>query len=152
MDGTHGRSVTGTKDGSTLPNGFRLGTVAGLFHGSLGLGLWTFFEFESPGRMLWTEPLFLGYTLLGLFALGFVPGLLYARWGAISPGLLVGGSLSLSAYGTWTTVRDGLTPVDPTPFGWYVLFWAGIVVFVTVVGWGEVRIFQRGHGHSRWAK
>ena len=121
-----------------------VGTATGLLHLAVALGLWTAFGFERVSGMLRTEPLFLGYTLLGMFALGFVPGLVYARWRAVSPGLLVGGALLLSAAGTWTTVRDGLTPVDPTPFGWYVLLWVGIVGLSLVVGWIESRIRWMG--------
>ena len=110
---------------------------------ALAVGLWTAFAFEPILRMRSTEPLFLGYTLLGMFALGFVPGLLYVRWRVITPGLLVGGALVLSAAGTWTIVSQGLTPVDPTPFGWYVLLWVGIVGLSVVVGWIEGRIRGR---------
>lgn len=152
MDGNHGGNDKRDQDGLPLGRPLLIGTIAGALHGGIGLGLWNFFEFESFPRMLSTEPLFMGYTLLGMFALGFVPGLLYARWRAISPGLLEGGLLTLSAYGTWTVVRDGLTPVDPTPFGWYVLLWVGIIVLISVVGWGEVRLFQRSNKSSQRAK
>lgn len=143
MDGNHGTSAISDQDGLPLDRGIFIGIIAGALHGSIALGLWNFFEFESFPRMLSTEPLFMGYLLLGMFALGFVPGLLYAKWGSISPALLIGGLLFLSASGTWTIVRNNLTPVDPTPFGWYVLFWVGIIVLITVVGWGEVRLIYK---------
>jgi|AntRauTorcE11898_2_1112593.scaffolds.fasta_scaffold02169_3 hypothetical protein len=114
-----------------------VGTVTGIFHGIIALYLWNWFGFENFRGMLSAEPLFLLYTLTGMFALGFVPGLLYVKWESISPGLLISGLFCLSAYGTWTTIGDGSTPVDPTPFGWYILLWAGIAVFISGVGWTE---------------
>jgi hypothetical protein len=152
MDKNHGYSDNGDRDGLSLSRALLIGSIAGAVHGSVALGLWNFFKFDSFPRMLSAEPLFLGYTLLGMFALGFVPGLLYAKWRTISPGVLIGGLLSLSAYGTWTIVSDGLTPVDPTPFGWYVLFWVGIVVLITIVGWGEMRLLHRRNETPREAK
>lgn len=118
------------RERSGLPTGqsIFIGALAGVTHGIVALALWEFFGFERPERTLSTEPLFVVYTLLGMFALGFVPGLLYATWRSVSPGLVIGGLLCLSSYGTWTTVRSGATPVDPTPFGWYALLWVGIAI------------------------
>ena len=116
-----------------------IGTTVGVFHGAIALLLWNFFNFENLLGMLSNEPLYLLYTLTGMFVLGFIPGLLYAKWESISPGLLVGGLLSLSSYGTWVTIGDGAVPVDPTPFGWYTPLWIGIAVLITVAGWIEVR-------------
>jgi hypothetical protein len=116
-----------------------IGTLAGVTHGIVGLALWNLFEFESLRGMLSTEPLFLTYMLAGMFALGFVPGLLYAAWRSVSPGLVIGALLCLSSYGTWTTVRSGATPVDPTPFGWYALLWVGIVLLAAGSGWAELQ-------------
>ncbi|MFQ3293548.1 MAG: hypothetical protein ACI9EZ_000944 [Halobacteriales archaeon] len=116
-----------------------VGTVAGIFHGIIALYLWNWFGFESFRGMFSAEPLFLLYTLSGMFALGFIPGLLYAKWESISPGLLIGGLLSLSTYGTWATIDDGSTPVDPTPFGWYILLWVGVAILISGAGWAEMR-------------
>jgi ribonuclease BN (tRNA processing enzyme) len=118
------------RERSGLPTGqsIFIGALAGVTHGIVALALWEFFGFERPERTLSTEPLFVVYTLLGMFALGFVPGLLYETWRSVSPGLVIGGLLCLSSYGTWTTVRSGATPVDPTPFGWYALLWVGIAI------------------------
>jgi hypothetical protein len=116
-----------------------IGTLVGVTHGIVGLALWNHFGFEGLRGMLSTEPLLLTYTLVGMFALGFVPGLLYAARRCVSPGLVIGGLLCLSSYGTWTTVRSGATPVDPTPFGWYALLWVGIVLLAAGSGWIELR-------------
>jgi hypothetical protein len=125
---------------SVSPNrALLVGIVAGMFHGIIALSLWNWFGFESFRGMLSAEPLFLLYTLTGMFALGFIPGLLYAKWESISPGLLIGGLLCLSAYGTWAAIGDGSTPVDPTPFGWYILLWAGVAILISGVGWAEMR-------------
>lgn len=128
--------------GSPLSRGLLIGTTTGIFHGAIALFLWNFFGFESLQGMLSNEPLYLLYTLTGMFVLGFIPGLLYAEWGSISPGVLTGGLLCLSSYLTWTAIGDGATPVGPTPFGWYTLLWAGIIVLVFVAGWAEVRFNQ----------
>lgn len=138
MDVNGGR-VKREQASSSPDRALLVGAVAGVVHGVVALYLWTLFGFESFRGMLSAEPLFLLYTVTGLFALGFVPGLLYAKWGSVSPGLLTGGLLCLSAYGTWTTVGDGATPVGPTPFGWYTLLWAGVAVLVSGVGWAETR-------------
>lgn len=137
MDITNSNGAENEQDSSALNRALLIGTVAGMFHGVIVLYLWNSFGFENVQGMLSAEPLFLLYTLTGMFALGFVPGLLYAKWGSISPGLLILGLLCLSVYGTWTTIGDGSTPVDPTPFGWYTLLWVGIVVLVSGVGWAE---------------
>ena len=148
----NGASYNRDQDSLPLDNGLFFGIIAGILHGSIALVLWYIFEFESFPKMLSTEPLFMGYVLLGMFALGFVPGLLYAKWGSISPALLIGGLLLLSSYGTWTIVGDNLTPVDPTPFGWYVLFWVGSIALITVVGWGEVTLIKRSNKSPQRAK
>lgn len=128
--------------GSPSSRGLFIGTTTGIFHGAIALYLWHFFGFESLQGMLSNEPLYLLYTLTGMFALGFIPGLLYAEWEALSPGLLTGGLLCLLSYLTWTAIGEGATPVGPTPFGWYTLLWVGIVVLVSVAGWAEMRFSQ----------
>ncbi|MDZ7849785.1 MAG: hypothetical protein U5K70_02870 [Halodesulfurarchaeum sp.] len=148
----NGTSYKSDQDSLPLDNGIFVGIIAGVLHGSIALGLWYSFEFESVPKMLSTEPLFMGYVLLGMFALGFVPGLLYAKLGSVSPALLIGGLLLVSAYGTWMIVGDNLTPVGPTPFGWYVLFWVGSIALISVVGWGEVTLLQRNNKNPQRTK
>ncbi|RDZ56230.1 hypothetical protein C5B91_18960 [Haloferax sp. Atlit-10N] len=73
-----------------------------------------------------------------MFALGFIPGVLYIKWNAVSPSVLIGGLLCLSSYGTWQAIGDGATPVDPTPFGWYMLLWVAVVALASVLAWVEI--------------
>lgn len=130
------------RSGSPSSRGVLIGTTTGIFHEAVVLSLWGFFGFESLQSMLSNELLFLLYTLTGIFALGFIPGLLYAEWGSISPGILIGGLLFLVSYLTLTTIGDGATPVGPTPLGWYTLLWVGIVVLISIAGWAEMRSTQ----------
>ena len=134
------RSIRGKSGPTSFDSPIRVGIMTGTFHGVLAMSLWYFFDFEGVGRMLATEPFVLVYTLSGMFLLGVIPGLLYAKWKTISPGVLVGGMVCLSSYSTWNLVREGLTPVDPTPYGWYVLLWVGIAVVITVSGLVERRL------------
>ncbi|QKY21750.1 hypothetical protein B4589_011540 [Halolamina sp. CBA1230] len=68
-----------------------------------------------------------------MFVLGFVPAVLYSKYRsrvplALSVFLFVG-----SAFGTYRVVASGLTPVDPTPFGWYLLLWPACVVLYAAI-------------------
>ncbi|MGM0372648.1 MAG: hypothetical protein ACQEQJ_09140 [Halobacteriota archaeon] len=119
---------------SLLDRPISAGVATGAVHAVIAASLWTGFGFEGFGRLLETEPAFLAYILSGMVLLGAIPGVCYATWRSVAPALLIGGSLCLSAAGTWAIVRDGLTPVDPTPFGWYVLLWVGIAVVATAAG------------------
>jgi len=119
----------------TLPSSpLTVGLSAGFVHAGIAAVLWTAFGFENLLSAFATEPLYVSYVILGMFLLGCVPGVLYARHRSVSPLLLVGGLLALSGVMTWQTIRTGATPVGPTPFGWYVLLWIGIAAVSGLVG------------------
>lgn len=103
-------------------------------HALLSFALWSFFAFEALLASVGTEPLYVFYLVGGMFSLGFAPAVLYTKYGLRAP---IGLSMFVflgSAYGTSRVVSSGLTPVDPTPFGFYLLLWPGPVVLYAVVG------------------
>jgi len=104
-----------------------VGVGAGLVHTGAAALLWSYFGFENLFVAFATEPLYASYVILGMFLLGCIPGILYVRYRSVSPLLLVGSLFSLTGVLTWQTIQTSATPVDPTPFGWYILLWIGIV-------------------------
>ncbi|WP_255246080.1 hypothetical protein [Halolamina sp. CBA1230] len=107
--------------------------AVGVGHALLSTALSSFFGFASLLAQADTEPLYVFYSLCGLFVLGFVPAVLYSKYRsrvplALSVFLFVG-----SAFGTYRVVASGLTPVDPTPFGWYLLLWPACVVLYAAI-------------------
>ncbi|MEZ3116112.1 hypothetical protein RYH80_09320 [Halobaculum sp. MBLA0147] len=108
--------------------------VGGALHAAAAAILWTRFGFENLLVAFGTEPIYATYATLGMVLAGAVPAAL-ARWRTTAtPVLLVGLAFVLAAVGTWTTARRGLTPVGPTPFGWYVLAWPAVVSLAGLVG------------------
>jgi len=85
MDITNSNGAKSERDSSPLKRALLIGTVTGMFHGIIALYFWNSFGFESFQGMLSAEPLYLLYTLTGMFALGFVPGLLYAHPSLVKP-------------------------------------------------------------------
>lgn len=113
---------------------FALVAVGGALHAAAAATLWTQFGFENLLVAFGTEPTYATYAMLGMVLAGAVPAAL-ARWRTTAaPVLLVGVVFVLAAVGTWTTARRGLTPVGPTPFGWYVLLWPAVVGLAGLVG------------------
>lgn len=116
--------------------------VGSALHAVAAATLWTRFGFENLLAAFGTEPVYATYATLGMVLAGAVPAAL-ARWrGTATPVLLVAVAFALAAAGTWTTVRRGLTPVGPTPFGWYVLLWPVVVSLAGLVGELEWRTRQ----------
>jgi hypothetical protein len=108
--------------------------LAGLLHATVAALLWTWFDFTT--RVAGNE-LFVTYVAVGAFLLGALPAVAVARARLLAPALVVEALFVLSAYGTWSLVAAGLTPVDPTPFGWYLLGWPVVAVGALLVGGGE---------------
>ncbi|ELZ79614.1 hypothetical protein C455_08517 [Haloferax larsenii JCM 13917] len=77
-----------------------------------------------------------------MFVVGFVPAFLYARYRTFSPIVATGGLLGVTAFATWQTVQSGSTPVDPTPFGWYMLLWIGVLVLDAALGGVEFWVWR----------
>lgn len=103
-------------------------------HALLSFALWSFFGFEDLLASVGTEPLYVFYLVGGMFSLGFVPSVLYSRYGLCAPVGLSAFFLVGSAFGTYQVVSSGLAPVDPTPFGFYLLLWPACVVLYAVIG------------------
>jgi hypothetical protein len=114
--------------------------VGGLGHALVVLLLWMGFGFESLVGAFPAEPLYVGYLLVGMLAVGAVSGGGYARRELRLPAVVVGVLLVGAAAATWLSLGGGATPVGPTPFGWYALLWPVTLVLAVVVGVGEDRI------------
>jgi hypothetical protein len=119
---------------------FVAATLTGLGHALAVALLWRGFGFESLFATASTEPLYTGYLLVGLLAVGIVPGLGYARRALVAPLVVVGTLLVGAATATWLSLRGGATPVGPTPFGWYALLWPATLVLAVSAGVGEERL------------
>jgi hypothetical protein len=133
---------------TSLPsrNTLRLGLLGGLIHLGFAGGLWVWFGFTT--RVQGNE-LFLGYILIGAVALGVVPTLLLVTKRLVSPILTIAGFGLGSAYRTWSVYvapEIALTPVDPTPFGWYLLGWIVVIAVALILGGGEYWIRHLGSG------
>lgn len=133
--------MTATQTHSSLStDGMGAGLFAGGIPFALSLALWDTFGFESLLAAFSTEPLYVIYLASGMVTVGFVPGLLYARRHTIAPLITVGVLFLVTGFGTWQTARTGVTPVGPTPFGWYGLLWVGVVTVTATIGWLEAKI------------
>lgn len=124
------------------------GVVGGAAHASLAIALWSVFGFENLLTAASTETLYVAYVLTGMFILGFLPTILLFKYQSRVPAILVTLLFALCAVGTWRTVQSGVTPVGPTPFGWYILFWVAVGVVVTLSGWIELRIRRRKNNYA----
>lgn len=119
----------------------RAGLIGGMFHAVVGVALWHWFQFTDFASLLGQGRIaFVVYNGIGLVILGAVPAVLLLRSRLVSPALIVGSAFVWSAYETWQVVQSGLVPVDPTPFGWYLLLWVAILAVVSLVGGLEYRL------------
>ncbi|SDN00052.1 hypothetical protein SAMN04487949_3121 [Halogranum gelatinilyticum] len=107
-------------------------TIAALLHAALAALCWTWFDFST--LLTNTE---LAYLAVGSLVLGALPAVLLTSKRLRTPSVVVATLFALSAYGTWSVVSAGLTPVDPTPFGWYLLGWPAVAAAALLVGGGE---------------
>lgn len=106
--------------------------LAALLHAGLAALCWTWFDFST--RFTDAE---LAYLVVGAAALGALPAVLYTTKRLRSPTAVVTTLFTLTAYGTWSTyVAPTIppAPVDPTPFGWYLLGWPAVAAAALLVG------------------
>jgi hypothetical protein len=100
------------------------GLLAGLAHLTVACALADWFGFSvgpSP---------FSGYVAVGGLLLGAVPVAILVETRLVAPSVAVAAALAASAYGTWSVyVAPDVTPtpVDPTPFGWYLIAWVVVL-------------------------
>lgn len=105
--------------------------LAALLHPVAAGLLWTWFGFDTNVA---GEELFFAYVVVGAFLLGALPAVAFATRRLRAPAVVVVAAFTLSAYGTWSIVAAGVTPVDPTPFGWYLLGWPLVAIVALLVG------------------
>lgn len=115
------------------------GSVGGLLHAAVAALLWTHFGFDDLLELLTIKPLLGTYVLLGMFLLGFVPVRFYVDQRVVSAGFVVGGLLILSALGSWLGGPVEAPSATPSPFGFYVLGWVGVVA----LAWLTARVERR---------
>lgn len=120
--------------------GLLAGIVGGLGHALVVLLLWEGFGFESLVGASSTELFYVGYLLVGVLAVGSVPGVGYARREVFSPVVVVGALLVGAGTATWLRLRGGVTPVGPTALGWYALLWPVTLGIAVLAGFGEDRL------------
>ncbi|EJN58270.1 hypothetical protein [Halogranum rubrum] len=108
--------------------------LAGVATLALTALLWTWFDFSTRAG----NELVFAYVGVGAFCLGVLPTALFTTKRLVSPVVVVSTLYLLSAYGTWSLVDSGLTPVDPTPFGWFLLGWPVVAVVALLVGGVEL--------------
>lgn len=92
--------------------------------------------FDFTTRLAGNGP-FLTYVAGGAFLLGVLPAALVTTKRLVSPVVLVSILYVLSAYGTWSVYvapTTPPTPVDPTPFGWFLIGWPVVAVTALLVG------------------
>ncbi|EMA64434.1 hypothetical protein [Halorubrum lipolyticum] len=119
-----------------LPSRRALGTglLAGLAHLAVAGALAEWFGFS-----IGVTP-FLGYVALGGLSLGAVPVAVLVETRLVAPSIVVGVAFVASAYGTWSVYVAPVatpTPVDPTPFGWYLIGWVAVLGAALVAGGAE---------------
>lgn len=122
----------------------RLGLSGGFVHLALVSLLWSGFEFTTR---LDGIALFFVYLAIGALVVGAVPVALLRAQRLVSPFLVVAGSLTASAFVNWSTYvapSSSPTPVGPTPFGWYLLAWPGVLAVALLVGGIEYALRRRG--------
>lgn len=84
--------------------------------------------------------LFLGYVAIGSLLIGAVPVVLLVENRLVAPSSVVCIALAASTYETWSVyvAPDVVpTPVDPTPFGWYLIGWPVVIGAALAAGGGE---------------
>jgi len=114
----------------------------------LAITLWSVFGFENLLEVASTEPVYVTYIFVGMFTLGFLPSILFSKYRSRVPVVLVMGLFTICVTGTWQVVQAGATPVDPTPFGWYILLWVAVMLVTVVSGWIELRIRRRKNNYA----
>ncbi|WP_144923575.1 hypothetical protein [Halorubrum salsamenti] len=110
------------------------GLLAGFAHLIVAVALAEWF-----GLSIGATPL-LGYVAAGGLLLGAVPVAIWVGSRLVTPTIVVGGALAASAYGTWSVYVAPVvspTPVDPTPFGWYLIGWVVVLGAALVAGGAE---------------
>lgn len=110
------------------------GSMGGMLHAGVAVVLWDYFGFDNLGELLLAKPLTGLYILVGMFVLGFVPALCYAGRRFIAPAVVVGGLLLLSTAASWVSGTVRAPAGTPTPFGFYILLWIGVVALAGVLG------------------
>jgi hypothetical protein len=123
-----------------------VGLVIGLLHAGVAVLLWDYFGFDNLRELVVIKPLIGGYLLLGMFVLGFVPALFYIGRKFISPAAVVGGLLLLSVLWSFLSGPVRAPAGTPAPFGFYILFWVGVVVLAGLVGGFEHKWKQPATG------
>ncbi|WP_283403922.1 hypothetical protein [Halorubrum sp. DM2] len=123
---------------------FGFALFGGILHLLIAGMLWIWFGFTTR------VDLFLVYNSIGAMLLGAIPTLLLVTKQLVTPSFIVAGTLTVSAYGTWSVyVAPPVTPtpVGPTPFGWYLIGWVVVVALALVAGGAEygVRHFRKGN-------
>ncbi|WP_435062532.1 hypothetical protein [Halobaculum sp. EA56] len=116
--------------------------VGGLVHAGVAVPLWNRW-FDDLGELLAIKPLSGAYIVLGMFLLGFVPAVFYVSERVVSPAVVVGVPLLLSALGSWQAGPVRAPSAGPTPFALYILLWVGVVALAGVTGRSEYRRGQR---------
>ena len=99
-----------------------IGLLAGLAHLVVVAALAEWFGFS-----IGVTP-FLLYVAAGGLLLGAVPVAMLIEIRLVAPSIVV--AFAASAYGTWSVyVAPAVTPtpVDPTPFGWYLIGWVVVL-------------------------
>lgn len=122
------------------------GLVVGILHAGVAVLLWDYFGFDNLRELIVIKPLIGIYVLLGMFVLGFVPALFYVGRRFISPAFVVGGLLLLSSFGSWLAGTVRAPAGTPTPFGFYILFWVGVVALAGLMGGFERKRKQPAAG------
>ena len=121
---------------TALPSrqGISFALCGGILHLSIAGILWLWFGFTAR------VDLFLAYISIGAVSLGAIPALLLVTKRLITPSLIVATALTVSAYGTWSVYIAppvSSTPIDPTPFGRYLIRWVIVVTVAFLAGGGE---------------
>lgn len=81
--------------------------------------------------------------LVGAVLMGAVPAVLFSEKRLVTPALVVAALFAWSVYGSWRLVfgpSSHLTPVGPTPFGWYSLAWFVVLAVALAAGVLEVAV------------
>ena len=111
-----------------------IGLLAGLAHLVVAAALAEWFGFS-----IGVTP-FLLYVAAGGLLLGAVPVAMLIEIRLVAPSIVVGVAFIASAYRTWSAyVAPAVTPtpVDPTPFGWYLIGWVVVLGAALVTGGAE---------------
>lgn len=129
--------TTNARESSTVPLHSKKTLTTTLLAGVATLALtalcWTWFDFATRAG----NELVLAYVGVGAFCLGALPAALATAKRLFAPALVVSALYLLSAYGTWSVYVAPATPpapVDPTPFGWFLLWWPVVTVAALLVG------------------